>query len=129
MKTFFETTAPVKEVTEDTVETPTNFPTFSQVVHNEVAEGFTGKDDVSAAFEKLHALQLELQKLQTQMLETRSKFMSFAKEAPQRKAIAADLIGLSKKKNDLVKKISDAEVVAQRALASDTSELEDLDVL
>ena len=129
MKTFSETTAKVKEVTEDTVETPTNFPTFSQVVHNEVAEGFTGKDDVSTAFEKLHALQLELQKLQTQMLETRTKFMSFAKEAPQRKTIAADLIGLSKKKNDLVKKISDAEVVAQRALASDTSELEDLDVL
>ena len=105
------------------------FPTFSQVVHGEMEESFIGKDKVSEAFGKLHALQLELQKLQTQILEVRSKYMSFAKEAPQRKGIADELIALSKKKKALDKKISDAEVVAQRELAADDMEITDLDVL
>lgn len=105
------------------------FPTFSQVVHGEMEESFTGTDKVSEAFVKLHALQLDLQKLQTQILEVRSKYMSFAKEAPQRKGIADELIALSKKKKALDKKISDAEVVAQRELAADDMEITDLDVL
>ena len=124
MKTFNEITEKEEEIAE-----AAGFPTFSQVVHGEIEEGFTGKDKVSEAFVKLHSLQLELQKLQTQILEVRTKYMSFAKEAPQRKTIADELITLSKKKKDLDKKISDAEVVAQRELAADDMEIDDLDVL
>lgn len=124
MKTFNEITEKETEVAE-----AAGFPTFSQVVHGEIEEGFTGKDNVSITFEKLHALQLELQKLQTQMLEVRTKYMSFAKEAPQRKTIEAELITLSKKKKDLDKKIHDAEVASQRALASDDMEIADIDLL
>lgn len=124
MKTFNEITEKQTEIAE-----AAGFPTFSQVVHGEIEEGFSGKDKVSEAFEKLHALQLELQKLQTQILEVRTKYMSFAKEASQRKAIESELITLSKKKKDLDKKISDAEVVAQRELAADDMEIDDLDVL
>jgi hypothetical protein len=124
MKTFNEVTEKETEVAE-----AAGFPTFSQVVHGEIEEGFTGKDNVSVSFENLHALQLELQKLQTQMLVVRAKYMSFAKEAPQRKSIADELITLSKKKKDLDKKISDAEVVAQRELASDDMEITDIDLL
>jgi hypothetical protein len=105
------------------------FPTFSQVVHNEVDESFTGKDNVSVAFEKLHALQLELQKQQTEMLTLRSKFMSFAKESAERKAIATDLIALSKKKAAIEKKIQNAEIEAQRALSVDDTELEDINIM
>ena len=124
MKTFNEITEKEAEIAE-----AAGFPTFSQVVHGEIEEGFTGKDKVSEAFVKLHSLQLELQKLQTQILEVRTKYMSFAKEAPQRKTIADELVSLSKKKKDLDKKISDAEVVAQRELAADDMEIDDLDVL
>ena len=124
MKTFNEITAKETEISE-----AAGFPTFSQVVHGEMDEAFTGKDRVTEAFEKLHALQLELQKLQTKMLESRSKYMSFAKEAPQRKTIEGELIDLSKKKKELDKKISDAEIVAQRALSSDDMEISDIDLL
>lgn len=124
MKTFNEITEKKTKI-----KVTEGFPTFSQVVHGEIEEGFTGKDKVSESFVKLHALQLELQKLQTQILVVCSKFMSFAKEAPQRKPISDELIVLSKKKKDLDKKISDAEVAAQRALASNDMEIDDLDVL
>jgi len=106
-----------------------NFPTFSQVIHNEVDEAFTGKDKVSVAFEKLHALELEMQKLQTQMLEVRSKYLSFAKGSNERKKIEAELLDLNKKKKDLEKKIQNAKVDAERALANDDTELEDLNLL
>lgn len=124
MKTFNETTenAPV-------VEESTGFPTFSQAIHDEIEEGFTGKDAVSIAFEKLHTLQLEMQKIQSQMLEIRAKYMSFAKEATQRKSIELDLIALSKKKQNLDKKIQDAEVAVERALASDDMEIDDINLL
>jgi hypothetical protein len=124
MKSFNEITDKETKIAE-----AAGFPTFSQVVHGEIEEGFTGKDNVSVTFEKLHALQLEMQKLQTQMLTVRTKYMSFAKEAPQRKTIADELIALSKKKKDLDKKIHDAEVASQRALASDDMEIADIDLL
>lgn len=124
MKLFNEITKPETEIVE-----AAGFPTFSQVVHNEVDEAFTGKDKVSVSFEKLHALQLDMQKLQTQMLEVRNRFLSFAKGAPERKKIETELLDLSKKKKDLEKKIQNAEVEAQRALANDDTELEDLNLL
>jgi hypothetical protein len=55
--------------------------------------------------------------------------LSFAKGSNERKKIEAELLDLNKKKKDLEKKIQNAKVDAERALANDDTELEDLNLL
>jgi hypothetical protein len=126
MKTFIET---VRE--EVAPELPKGIPTFEEAIKQqdaEVDEAFTGKDAVSKSFETLHALQLEVQKLEKDMLSMREQYLSFEKGSEDRKRLEPKLLELGKKKKDLEKKIQDAEVASQRALANDDSDIEDLDI-
>ena len=128
MKTFIET---VRE--EEKPEAPIGIPTFSEAISQkeeteEVEEAFTGKDAVSKSFETLHALQLEVQKLEKDMLSMREQYLSFEKGSEDRKKLEPKMLELGKKKKDLEKKIQDAEVASQRALANDVSDIEDLDI-
>lgn len=123
MKTFVET------VREEENPQAQAFPTFSDAIKGEIEESFNGKDNVSKSFETLHGLQLELQDLQNKMLELRDKFLSYEKGSPERKPIEVNMLEIGKKKKDLEKKIHDAEVATQRAIANDDAELEDIDFL
>jgi hypothetical protein len=126
MKTFIET---VRE--EVAPELPKGIPTFAEAIKQqdaEVDEAFTGKDAVSKSFETLHALQLEVQKLEKDMLSMREQYLSFEKGSEDRKRLEPKLLELGKKKKDLEKKIQDAEVASQRALANDDSDIEDMDI-
>ena len=72
MKTFIET---VRK--EEKPEVSIGIPTFSEAIKQkdngvEIDEAFTGKDDVSRSFEALHALQLELQQIEKEMLTMRN---------------------------------------------------------
>ena len=126
MKTFIET---VRE--EVAPKLPKGIPTFAEAIKQqdaEVDEAFTGKDAVSKSFETLHALQLEVQKLEKDMLSMREQYLSFEKGSEDRKKLEPKMLELGKKKKDLEKKIQDAEVASQRALANDDSDIEDLDI-
>ncbi len=125
MKTFIET---VRE--EVAPELPKGIPTFSEAIKQkeEVDEAFTGKDAVSKSFEVLHTLQLELQTIEKDLLNMRDQYLAFEKGSEDRKRLEPKMIDLGKKKKDLEKKIQDAEVASQRALANDDSEVEDLDI-
>jgi len=106
----------------------TEFPTFSEAISGELEEGFTGKDKVSASFEKLHALQLELQEIEKQLLTFRDQFLAIPTGSPDRDALKPQMIALSKKKAEIEKTIKNAEVETQRAIASDDMEIEELDI-
>jgi len=126
MKTFIET---VREKVAP--ELPKGIPTFAEAIKQQdaaVDERFTGKDAVSKSFEALHALQLEVQKLEKDMLAMREEYLSFEKGSEDRKRLEPKMVDLGKKKKDLEKKIQDAEVASQRALANDDSEIEDMDL-
>jgi hypothetical protein len=125
MKTFIET---VRE--EVAPELPKGIPTFSEAIKQkeEVEEAFTGRDAVSKSFETLHALQLEVQKLEKDMLAMREEYLSFEKGSEDRKRLEPKMLEHGKKKKDLEKKIQDAEVASQRALANDDSDIEDMDL-
>ena len=128
MKTFIET---VRK--EEKPEVSIGIPTFSEAIKQkdnavEIDEAFTGKDEVSRSFEALHALQLELQQIEKEMLTMREQYLSFEKGSDKRKSIEPKMLTLGKKKKDLEKKIQDAEVASQRALANDDSDVEDLDI-
>lgn len=126
MKTFIET---VRE--EVAPELPKGIPTFEEAIKQqdaEVDEAFTGKDAVSKSFETLHGLQLELQKIEKDLLTMRDEYLSYEKGSDNRKRLEPKMIDLGKKKKDLEKKVQDAEVASQRALANDDSDVEDLDL-
>jgi hypothetical protein len=128
MKTFIET---VRE--EEKPEAPIGIPTFSEAISQkeeteEVKEGFTGKDAVSKSFELLHGLQLELQKTEKDLLTMRDEYLSYEKGSEDRKKIEPKMLDLGKKKKDLEKKIQDADIASQRAIANDDTEFEDLDI-
>ena len=128
MKTFIET---VRE--EEKPEAPVGIPTFSEVIKQvekteEVEEGFNGKDAVSKSFELLHGLQLELQKTEKELLTMRDQYLSYEKGSEDRKKLEPKMLDLGKKKKDLEKKIQDADVASQRAIANDDAEIEDLDI-
>ena len=125
MKTFIETVR--KE------EAPIGIPTFSEAIKQKeetesVEEGFTGKDAVSKSFELLHGLQLELQKTEKDLLTMRDEYLSYEKGSEDRKKIEPKMLDLGKKKKDLEKKIQDADIASQRAIANDDTEFEDLDI-
>jgi len=125
MKTFIET---VRE--EVAPELPKGIPTFSEAIKQKekVEEGFTGKDAVSKSFELLHGLQLELQKTEKELLTMRDEYLSYEKGSEDRKGLEPKMLDLGKKKKDLEKKIQDADVASQRAIANDDTEFEDLDI-
>ena len=58
----------------------------------------------------------------------RGQYLSFEKDSENRKRLEPKMVELSKKKKDIEKKIHDAEIASQRALANDDTELEDLDI-
>jgi hypothetical protein len=126
MKTFIET---VRE--EEKPKASKGIPTFAEVIKqqdSQIDESFTGKDIVSKSFETLHALQLEAQKLENDLLAMREQYLSFEKGSEERKRLEPKMLELGKKKKDLEKKIQDAEVASQRALANDDSDIEDMDL-
>jgi hypothetical protein len=126
MKTFIET---VRE--EEKPKASKGIPTFAEVIKqqdSQIDESFTGKDTVSKSFETLHALQLEAQKLENDLLAMREQYLSFEKGSEDRKRLEPKMLELGKKKKDLEKKIQDAEVASQRALANDDSDIEDMDL-
>lgn len=126
MKTFIET---VRE--EEKPKAPKGIPTFAEVIKqhaDKVDESFTGKDAVSKSFETLHALQLEAQKLENDLLAMREQYLSFEKGSEDRKRLEPKMLEIGKKKKDLEKKIQDAEVASQRALANDDSDIEDMGI-
>ena len=124
MKTFLES---VKK--ENAPKLPKGIPTFEEAIkQSSIEEAFTGKDPVSKSFEVLHALQLELQTLEKSLLSMRGQYLSFEKDSENRKRLEPKMVELSKKKKDIEKKIHDAEIASQRALANDDTELEDLDI-
>ena len=126
MKTFIET---VRE--EEKPKALKGIPTFAEVIKqqdSQIDESFTGKDAVSTSFETLHALQLEAQKLENDLLAMREQYLSFEKGSEERKRLEPKMLELGKKKKDLEKKIQDAEVASQRALANDDSDIEDMDL-
>jgi len=115
----------------ETINTPIEkkgFPTFEESIAGKTIEEGAGTSSkkLQDAISKFHGAQLDLQQLQTAMLDARDRFLAIPKGDPEREPIAEELKALGKKKEAAAKNVAETERALQSAL--DKEDVEDIDV-
>ncbi len=108
-------------------------PTFEQMAElmsnpNEdltEAAGMSSKQ-LRTAIQTVHDLELQIQKLEMNMLATRDKFVALPKDDTKRDTLRQELVQFNKDKTELQKKLQKAEMELQRALSRE--EIDDVEI-
>jgi AraC-like DNA-binding protein len=132
MKTFNEVNYPSKSTVS---RKERGLPTFEQIVElmsdpdsvEDLAEasGVSSKE-LRTAIQAVHDLELQIQKLEMNMLATRDQFVALPKDDAKRDPLRQELVQLNKDKTELQKKLQRAEIELQRALSRE--EIDDVEI-